>query len=100
MHGRNDFVVNFEGGGNDPNFKWLSFEETLENWALANECQNKSTTTNNGIDEIKFETCLAKTEGYIYNNGSHNWPNWRLVDFWNSNPSGSQKILDFFSSLN
>lgn len=98
IHGREDTTVDFEGAGDDPEFQWLSFDNTLQDWSQINSCGDKTISESLKKDIIKFKDCNNPTEAHIYNRLGHRWPDWRLFNFWNSKPEGSRVIIDFFNS--
>lgn len=81
LHGEKDSTVPFEGGTGltDPNFKWKSFQETREVW----EKNNGSSKPLKSIADP---------------NNAHRWPDWRLLNFWHKQTSGSEQIIQFFES--
>jgi len=80
-HGKLDKTVPFNGGpGNDPDFVWLSYQQTLAKWS-----------ENNGS--------TALTETVVYESNGHKWNGWRLFNFWQKNPNQSQSVVEFFNKL-
>lgn len=81
LHGEKDEIVPIEGGvgSTDPDFNWLSFQETLSAWQAVN-----GTTT--------------RTESITYPEDTHQWHNWRILNVWNKQPKASQEIIKFFDN--
>ncbi len=82
MHGTADKTVLFNGGASieNPDFDWLAFSETKKVW----EQVNKN---------------IAPVEAIRYDNMGHQWPGWRLFNFWNKTTEGSKKAVNFFNKL-
>ena len=82
MHGQKDKTVPYIGGPNeaDPEFDWLSFDESKSLWERANENQ-------------------APTETIVYENDGHQWHDWRIFKFWHKTPQASVEVINFFESL-
>ena len=78
MHGERDGTVLFTGGAstNEPDFPWLSFDETSAVWrgALGDKLQTK-----------------------IYPELTHQWPDWRIFKVWHTKPAGTQEAVTFLN---
>lgn len=80
-HGALDKRVLFDGGTarNDPEFDWISHEETVDVWQSTNKNE-------------------AETRSVIYPNDAHKWHDWRLINIWNSAPNGSRQVSEFLDA--
>lgn len=78
MHGEMDMTVKFSGGAtnDEPDFPWLSFQETTEIWQEA---------IGSGLS--------IKT----YPKLEHQWPDWRIFNFWHTHPEGSKRAVEFLT---
>lgn len=79
MHGGRDTTIPLNGGagGNDPDFVWLSHEETKTIW----------------------EEAGSRVEEKIYDTNGHTWNDWRIFKPWHSKPEASQRAVAFFESV-
>jgi polyhydroxybutyrate depolymerase len=82
IHGEKDTVVPFYGGNgsSDPEFNWLSHQDTLETWNMLN-----------GSDTV--------TEEILYKEDGHKWHGWRLLNIWTKKPKASKNVVMFFNGL-
>ncbi len=82
MHGKQDTIVPFNGGvgSSDPDFTWLSHEDTLKTWLDINK----------GIE---------KTNEVTYVEDGHKWHGWRIANIWHKVPEASKEVAAFFNSL-
>ncbi len=81
IHGDQDKTVPFNGGASktDPDFVWKSYQETKQLWQ------------NNNQD-------IAPVESFVYQGVGHQWPNWRIVNFWHKRPQASNQVIEFFNN--
>ncbi len=81
IHGRNDSVVPLNGGAraSDPDFVWLSHDETVQSWQSINAEKEP-------------------VEIYLHD-GGHIWPGWRTFNVWHRRTDGSKRAVDFITSI-
>ncbi len=79
MHGERDKTVKFGGGAamTEPDFPWLSFEQTSEIWR-----------------EVIGDNLTTKT----YPELKHRWPDWRILRPWHTQPEGTQRAVEFLKN--
>lgn len=82
MHGEKDERVSYSGGAkdSDPEFDWLSFEETKAVWQKVN--------ADKGVTKV-----------ITYPDNKHEWDDWRLLNVWNKKPNASREVINFFYSF-
>jgi polyhydroxybutyrate depolymerase len=87
MHGEQDKRVTFNGGASptDPEFEWLSFNDTLSKWQKINQCTP---------DII----CNKEVRVVLYEHDGHIWHDWRLGNFWHQKTQASEVVTKFIES--
>lgn len=99
VHGEADSTVPFNGGAgsSDRKFVWNSFDETAGIWETVNKCTGKQ--KNDAKPTITtYGECQKPLQLETYPGLSHQWPGWRLVNFWHKKTAGSERVLSFFNA--
>lgn len=102
LQGKEDRVIPFNGGAGNiaPALRWLGFKKVIEAWEKVNSCSRKKVAKiNPGIEKITYSSFKQPLEIHTFSNMKHQWPNWRLVNFWHRETLGSKTIISFFDSL-
>jgi polyhydroxybutyrate depolymerase len=91
VHGLNDDVVPYEGGGD---FNTTPIEDVIHTWAQLDGCTNSpQVDKENTITHTRYASCKAGTvvELYAIEGGEHVWPSKDALDT-------SQIVWDFFAA--
>lgn len=101
IHGQNDQTIKINGGTSEgePDFNWKPLSYSQSAWEKANACSNPTTTETGMLRETRYATCKAPLIVQVNTQDSHQWPNWRLFNFWHKHSAGSQQITQFISTL-